>query len=114
MFDIGFFELCVIGIVALLVLGPDRLPQAARTAGMWVGRAKRMMSQVKRDIDDELRREELGEFNKVKEGLSQTRESMNAFKEELNKQVEPNDGDSGGKKTTSEAAPDSKKTDESA
>jgi len=88
MFDIGFFELCVIGIVALLVLGPERLPRAARTAGMWVGRAKRMIAQVKRDIDEELRQEELHELRDAKETLSKTRESMNSFRQELNKQVD--------------------------
>lgn len=91
MFDIGFFELCIIGVVALLVLGPERLPRAARTAGMWVGRAKRMVSQVKRDIDDELRQEELAELREAKESLSKTRESMDSFKQELNQQVETDD-----------------------
>ena len=88
MFDIGFFELCVIGVVALLVLGPERLPRAARTAGMWVGRAKRMIAQVKRDIDDELRQEELKEFREAKEALSQTKESLNSFKNDLTENVD--------------------------
>ena len=95
MFDIGFFELCVIGVVALLVLGPERLPRAARTAGMWMGRAKKMVAQVKRDIDDELRQEdlqELKEFREAKETLSQTRESLSSFKEDLNKSVDSDTG----------------------
>lgn len=106
MFDIGFFELCIIGIVALLVLGPERLPRAARTAGMWLGRAKRMVSQVKRDIDDELRQEELLELREAKESLSKTRESINSFKEDLNQQVDTDDGE--GKKASSSKAPASK------
>jgi sec-independent protein translocase protein TatB len=91
MFDIGFLELCVIGVVALLVLGPERLPRAARTAGMWAGRAKRMIAQVKRDIDDELRQEELKElkaFREAKDALAQTKESLNSFKDDLNKTVD--------------------------
>lgn len=108
MFDIGFFELCIIGVVALLVLGPERLPRAARTAGMWLGRAKRMVSQVKRDIDDELRQEELQELRDAKESLSKTRESMNSFKEELNQQVETGDGD--GKKAAGPKAPASRES----
>lgn len=88
MFDIGFFELTIIGIVALLVLGPERLPRAARTAGMWVGRAKRMVTQVKRDIDDEMRQEELAELREARDSLSKTRESMNSFQQELNQQVD--------------------------
>lgn len=103
MFDIGFFELAVIGVVALLVLGPERLPRAARTAGMWVGRAKRMVSQVKRDIDDELRQEELHELREAKESLSKTRESMNSFQQELNQQVDTDEGK--GKAASSSAKP---------
>lgn len=59
MFDIGFWELALIGVVALLVVGPERLPGLARTAGMWVGRLRRFVSSVKSDIDRELRADEL-------------------------------------------------------
>ena len=59
MFDIGFWELTVVGVVALLVIGPERLPRVARTAGMWVGRGRRFVSSVKADIDRELAAEEL-------------------------------------------------------
>jgi len=59
MFDIGFWELLVIGVVALLVVGPERLPGLARTAGMWVGRARRFVSGVKADIDREIAADEL-------------------------------------------------------
>ncbi len=55
MFDIGFWELAVIGVVALIILGPERLPGAARTAGLWIGKARRMFADVKADIDKELR-----------------------------------------------------------
>lgn len=59
MFDVGFWELLVIGVVALLVIGPERLPKVARTTGMWVGRARRFVGSVKADIDRELAAEEL-------------------------------------------------------
>jgi sec-independent protein translocase protein TatB len=59
MFDIGFWELAIIGVVALLVVGPERLPGLARTAGMWVGRARRFVSGVKADIDREIAADEL-------------------------------------------------------
>ena len=59
MFDIGFLELLLIGVVALLVVGPERLPRLARTAGLWVGRGRRMLSSVKAEIDRELKAEEL-------------------------------------------------------
>ena len=54
MFDIGFLELAIIAVIALLVVGPEKLPGLARTAGIWVGRARRFISQVKTDIDKEI------------------------------------------------------------
>ncbi|MGD8557580.1 MAG: Sec-independent protein translocase protein TatB [Chromatiales bacterium] len=59
MFDVGFWELLIIGLVALLVIGPERLPGVARTTGAWLGRAKRFVTSVKSEIDEELRTEEL-------------------------------------------------------
>ena len=59
MFDVGFWELMFIGVIALLVLGPERLPRVARTAGLWLGKARGMLATVKADIDRELAAEEL-------------------------------------------------------
>lgn len=59
MFDIGFWELALIGVVALIVIGPERLPLVARTVGLWVGRMRGFVQSVKTDIDQELRAEEL-------------------------------------------------------
>lgn len=59
MFDVGFWELVVIAVVALLVVGPERLPKLARTLGLWIGKGRRFLSSVKADIDRELRAEEL-------------------------------------------------------
>lgn len=59
MFDIGFAELLMIGVVALVVLGPEKLPTAVRTVGLWVGRAKRTISSVQSEISEELRMDEL-------------------------------------------------------
>ena len=59
MFDIGFAELLIIGVVALVVLGPERLPVAARTAGLWIGRIRRSVSNIQSEISEELRAEEL-------------------------------------------------------
>jgi sec-independent protein translocase protein TatB len=58
-FDIGFSELLLIGVIALLVLGPERLPQAARTAGQWAGRLRAIVQRFTADIDRELKAEEL-------------------------------------------------------
>lgn len=62
MFDVGFFELLLIGIVALLVVGPERLPKLARTAGMWLGRGRRFIGSVKDDIEREIKADELREI----------------------------------------------------
>lgn len=59
MFDIGFWELSIIGIVALLVIGPERLPAVARTVGKYVGRANRFVANIKDDISKELKDEDL-------------------------------------------------------
>jgi sec-independent protein translocase protein TatB len=59
MFDIGFWELVVIGVVALIVIGPERLPGVARTAGLWVGKAKHFVFSVKAEVDRELKADEL-------------------------------------------------------
>ncbi len=59
MFDIGFSELMVIGIVALLVIGPERLPKVARTLGHLLGRAQRYVNDVKSDINREIQLDEL-------------------------------------------------------
>ncbi len=59
MFDMGFTELALIGIVALVVIGPERLPGVARTAGKYFGRLKRFMTTIKADVEQELRADEL-------------------------------------------------------
>lgn len=59
MFDFSFFELVVIGAVALIVIGPERMPKVARTLGLLFGRAQRYVSEVKADIGNQLKLEEL-------------------------------------------------------
>ena len=70
MFDIGFQEMAVIGIIGLIVIGPERLPRVARHIGLWVGRLRRYVNQVRDDIDREIRADELRELmNKPSEQL---------------------------------------------
>ena len=59
MFDIGFWELLLIAVVALVVVGPDRLPKLVRVTGLWVGKATASIQSVRNDISRELRAEEL-------------------------------------------------------
>ena len=54
MFGISFSELLLVGLVALLVLGPERLPGAARTAGLWIGRLKRSFNAIKNEVEREI------------------------------------------------------------
>ena len=69
MFDIGFWELAVIGVIALLVVGPERLPTLARNAGRWVGRMRRYISHVKQDIEREIHADEVRQLLEEPEGL---------------------------------------------
>jgi sec-independent protein translocase protein TatB len=59
MFDVGFSELLLVGLVALLVLGPERLPVAARVLGLWIGRLKRSMGNLKAEVEREIGADEI-------------------------------------------------------
>lgn len=59
MFDIGFLELMVVGILGLLVLGPERLPVAARQVGLFIGKIRRTMSNIQDDLERQVRTDEL-------------------------------------------------------
>ncbi len=78
MFDVGFWELAIIAVVALMVLGPERLPRAARTAGLWIRKARQTMTTMKAEIERELDVEEL---KKVVD--TETIESLEEFKQEV-------------------------------
>lgn len=73
MFDIGFSELLIIAVVALVVLGPERLPKAARFAGLWVRRARAQWYSVKSELERDLAAEEL------RKSLHDTEEAMRGF-----------------------------------
>ena len=73
MFDIGFSEMIVIGVVALLVIGPEKLPRVARTIGALMGRAQRYVNDVKADINREI---ELDELKKLRTTVLQVRETV--------------------------------------
>jgi sec-independent protein translocase protein TatB len=76
MFDIAFSELIIIGVVALLVIGPERLPKVARTVGAWLGRLNRYVTDVKGDIDREMRLEELRKLQDEMKASAQKYEIM--------------------------------------
>ena len=71
MFDVGFWELALIGAVALLIVGPERLPGVARNVGLWVGKARRMLRDVKDDISRELREQEIADLDALKKDVAE-------------------------------------------
>jgi sec-independent protein translocase protein TatB len=77
MFDIGFSEIIVIAVVALIVIGPEKLPKTARTLGHLFGRLQRYVNEVKRDIQRELELEELRKLQQnVQSAAKEIEESM--------------------------------------
>jgi len=89
MFDVGFSELIVVGLVALLVLGPEKLPGAIRTASLWIGRLRRSFNSIKQDIEreigaDEIRRQLRNEeiMEKYRQAKNQINDTVNTVKRE--------------------------------
>lgn len=82
MFDVGFLEFMLIGVVGLLVLGPERLPKAARTAGLWIGKAKRTVANMQREINAQLEAEEL------RQKLSEQEKKLNAGLDTARREIE--------------------------
>ena len=82
MFDIGFGELFLIAVVALVVLGPERLPRAARFAGLWVRKARAQWYAVKSEFENDLASDEL------KRSLAETRESLRQAEAQLREGAE--------------------------
>ena len=76
MFDVGFSEVVIIAIIALVILGPERLPKVARTIGFWVGKARRMVADVKSDIDREMRESELADLRKLGDEISEVKNEV--------------------------------------
>ncbi len=86
MFDIGFPELLLVSVVILLVLGPERLPEALRNLGLWIGRARRSFSRVKTEIEreigmDEVRRQLHNEA--IMEQMKQIEQDVDGFAQDI-------------------------------
>lgn len=86
MFDIGFAEILIVAIVALIVLGPEKLPTAAKTVGLWVGRIRRTLGSIQSEITEELRVEELRRSVEVskEQVTNELNEMRTPFTESLN------------------------------
>ncbi len=95
MFDIGFWELMILGLVALLVIGPERLPKFAYTAGKWIRKGRGMVAAVKAEIDKEIKAEELKQvlaeqkkkINPLEEVFEETRDAVKELKNETENAV---------------------------
>jgi sec-independent protein translocase protein TatB len=81
MFELGFGELMVIAIVALVVLGPERLPKAARFTGLWIRRARAHWHSVKSELERELEAEE------IKRSLHETEAAVRKTETQLNEEI---------------------------
>ncbi|MFN2327863.1 MAG: Sec-independent protein translocase protein TatB [Chromatocurvus sp.] len=81
MFDIGFAELIIISVVGLLVIGPERLPGAIRTASVWLGRLRRGFNDIKREVQQELHNDE------VMQELRRTGEQVKQQTDDLRKSL---------------------------
>ncbi len=94
MFDIGFWELSLLALVALLVVGPERLPRLARTAGLWIGKGRRLINSVREDIERELKAEELKKIldeqarsNPLEEIVDETKQTLRGIEEDATQAV---------------------------
>lgn len=105
MFDIGFTEVTLIAVIGLLVIGPERLPRVAREIGLWVGRLRRYVAQVRADIEREVRADEIRELvnkpaQELKQAIKDTEKTIKEEEKKLEKDLSPESG-------TADAAPKS-------
>jgi sec-independent protein translocase protein TatB len=109
MFDLGFWELVLIGVIALMVVGPDRLPSLAKQAGTWIGNTKRFVNSVRADLERELQSEELkrllndqqNEIKQLKGMISETQAEVRA---------ELREGNNLGEATKGQTTPDTRES----
>ena len=91
MFDLGFWELALVALVALVVIGPERLPHVMRTTGMWLGRLRGMTLTVREELEQELYRDnftpddsDIASVDEVKQLITDTRSELNSIGREIN------------------------------
>jgi sec-independent protein translocase protein TatB len=91
MFDIGFTEILLIGVISLVVLGPERLPVVARSIGLWVGKIKRTVNGIQREIQAELQLDEIRQYTE------KNRQEFDQHLQQLNKNIIAKSGTAGSK-----------------
>ncbi|NYT28140.1 MAG: twin-arginine translocase subunit TatB [Candidatus Thiodubiliella endoseptemdiera] len=94
MFDIGFWEFALIGIITLIIVGPERMPGIARTAGRYIGKGKRFVAKIQEDIGEELEADKLKEHLNLKDNDSNILEifdeakgTLDDIKNDVNKKL---------------------------
>ncbi len=90
MFDFGFWEIAIIGIITLIVVGPEKMPALARKAGFYVGKFKKFVSKIQNDINNEIKSEELKDQLSIKaeeSSLSQTVKEAKSSIDEIKKEA---------------------------
>lgn len=91
MFEIGFWELIVVGVVALVVVGPEQLPGLARKAGFWLGKARRMIAEVRAEVDRELHLEEIKQSLRQQANLGEVKDltdQMQSLRREIEEEFD--------------------------
>ena len=83
MLDLGWSEILIIGVVALIVVGPKDLPKMLRTLGQYVGRAKGIAREFQRSMDDAARQADIEELREVKKGLDDMRDAQHKMQRDL-------------------------------
>ena len=84
MFEVGFSEILMVALVALLVIGPEKMPKVARMAGFWVAKSKRMVATVKQEIHEEFQAEELRQSLKDQTGMDEFKKLVDETTIDLN------------------------------
>lgn len=95
MFDIGFWELAVLGVIGLIVLGPERLPVVARTLGRWAGRARHYVNTLTTELENEVAAEDIRkDVRRAREQIeAETREFRSSTERAVSPLMEPIEGE---------------------
>jgi len=99
MFDMGFWEMSLIFVILLVVVGPDRLPGVIRTVGLWVGKARRIVSSVRHEVERELKVSEIrqsidqevksDEFRRLADQVKSINKDVDDTEKELKQEIKP-------------------------